>query len=321
MEPRAHHVLIGLFAVLGCVLIVAMALWSARYQSGEGWQEFQVRFEQPVSGLSVGSAVQYNGIHMGEVRQLSLDRDDPRVVVAMVRLRADTPVRQDTVARLSSSGLTGVSFIQLRGGDPNSPPLSSDATGELPVIQAEGSPLQRLIDASEDIANTASEVLLRALELLSEDNIENVSRTLEQANLLVGRVSAEADSVAALIDNTRLASEQLKSLIGNADQVVADVQGGVSALESHLVDRLPQLGEDLSHALARFASLSEVLERVITENESALLDFGSNSLARFGPALQEFRLLLRELATLSRRFEENPAQFLLGTDQPEEYQP
>ena len=53
---------------------------------------------------------------MGRVVDLYLDPDDPRQVVAVVRLRAEAPVRTDTVARLSISGLTGVAFIQLRGG-------------------------------------------------------------------------------------------------------------------------------------------------------------------------------------------------------------
>ena len=40
-------------------------------------------------------------------------------------------------------------------------------------------------------------------------------------------------------------------------------------------------------------------------------------LAQFGPTLQEFRQLLRELSRLSNRFERHPTRFLLGGDQPE----
>ena len=39
-------------------------------------------FNEPVTGLSEGSTVQYNGISVGTVQQLSLAPDDPRRVIA-----------------------------------------------------------------------------------------------------------------------------------------------------------------------------------------------------------------------------------------------
>ena len=82
MEPRANHVLIGAFTLAGAVLLVVGALWSAQWASEEAWQELEVHFLQPVSGLSVGSGVHYNGISMGSVRDLRLSPDDPGRVIA-----------------------------------------------------------------------------------------------------------------------------------------------------------------------------------------------------------------------------------------------
>src|SRR6056297_900754 len=100
---------------------------------------------------------------MGNVQDLYLDPDDPSRVIAVVRVGAEAPVREDTTARLTVNGLTGVSFIQLRGGSADAPPLAN-GSGDMPVIVAEESPLQRLLDQSEDIASTASEVMLRLLD-------------------------------------------------------------------------------------------------------------------------------------------------------------
>ena len=49
---------------------------------------------------------------------LSLAPQDPRRVIAVVRLEADAPVKTDTTAKLSQDGLTGPPFIQLTGGSP-----------------------------------------------------------------------------------------------------------------------------------------------------------------------------------------------------------
>ena len=45
--------------------------------------------------------MQYNGISVGTIDALSLAPDDPRQVIAAVRLEADTPVKTDTRAKLS----------------------------------------------------------------------------------------------------------------------------------------------------------------------------------------------------------------------------
>ena len=76
-----------------------------------------------MTGLGNGGIVQYNGINVGEVEKLSLDKQDPRKVIARIRLQAGTPVKIDTKAKLAFIGLTGVAEIQLSGGLPQSPRL------------------------------------------------------------------------------------------------------------------------------------------------------------------------------------------------------
>lgn len=321
METRANHVLIGVFTLLGFGLLLLFGLWAARYQADAAWQDYEIHFEQAVSGLSVGSTVQFNGINMGSVRELSLHPDDPRVVVALVRLQAEAPVRTDTVARLSISGLTGVAFIQLRGGTPEYPRLRPGPDGQLPRIVAEESPLQRLIDASEDIASTASEVMLRILEFLSEENAERISETLDNLNEFTVALSSEKDLIGEIVRNAHRGSEQMVEVLGSANQAIDEITQALAGIEEHLIDILPDLSEDLSDSLAAFASLSRRLDNVIAENEQALSEFGVESLAQFGPTLQEFRHLIRELSRLSNRFERHPTRFLLGGDQPEEYKP
>ncbi len=321
METQAKHVLIGAFALSGLALIVVLGLWAARFQADAAWQDYDIRFEQAVTGLSVGSTVQYNGINMGSVRELYLDPDDPRQVVAVVRLQAEAPVREDTTARLSVSGLTGVAFIQLRGGSPDSALLSARPGESRPVIVAEESPLQRLIDASEDIASTASEVLLRMLDFLSENNAERLSATLDNIDAFTKALTVESERFDDIVRNVHVGSEQLVGLLEQSSRAIDDVVRALAGIEENVIDILPQLSTDLSDTLEAFASLSRRLDQVIADNEQALSEFGIEGLGQFGPALQEFRQLIRELSRVSNRFERHPTRFLLGGDQPEEYVP
>jgi ABC-type transporter Mla subunit MlaD len=143
------------------VLVVAGAmlfgLWLAKSSVDSTFKDYEVVFNEPVTGLSKGSAVQYSGIKVGDVTSLHLDPADPRRVLARIRLNAETPVKQDTQAKLTLTGVTGTSLIQLSGGTPDSPPLLGKGN-KLPVIIASPSPIARLLtNSSEETAWQAAE--------------------------------------------------------------------------------------------------------------------------------------------------------------------
>lgn len=321
MEPRANHVLIGAFTLAGAVLLVLGALWSARWAGEDAWQEIEVHFTQPVSGLSEGSAVQYNGIGMGSVRDLRLSPDDPGRVIAVIRLDSQAPLREDTEARLSVSGLTGVSTIQLRGGSRESPPLEPEAGRERAVIIAEESGLQRLIETSEDIASTASKVMLRLLDYLSEENAERVAATLDNIDTFTQALSGESDRLGQIVQNLHRSTEELPLLIQEVRGMVADISASIDRVEPALFETFPQAAAELSEAMSRLAVTAERIDRMVARNEAAVAGFGEQVITPLGPAVQNFRQLIDELSALTEQFERNPAGFLLGDDRPEEYEP
>ena len=72
MEPRARHVAIGVFVLFLAALGFGVALWLGDARSDRDFHYYRVMFDEPVTGLSIGSPVQYSGITVGEVAALSL---------------------------------------------------------------------------------------------------------------------------------------------------------------------------------------------------------------------------------------------------------
>src|SRR5688572_32467056 len=171
METKANYVLIGAFTIVVTLLLLLFALWAAKYTSEKDWRNYAVLFTEPVTGLTEGSSVQYNGISVGTVETLRLAPDDPRRVIALLRLQASAPIKTDTRAKLSIQGITGSPFIQLTGGNPGSPALADVDRRETPVIQTEASALQ-------NIADTANRLVARMDQVLSDENVKRVSNTL-----------------------------------------------------------------------------------------------------------------------------------------------
>ncbi|RZA15720.1 MAG: MCE family protein [Lysobacteraceae bacterium] len=307
METRANYVLIGAFTILATVCLLLFALWAAKYSSDRNWREYMVVFTEPVTGLTEGGSVQYNGISVGTVDRLSLAPDDARRVVALLKLKADAPVKVDTRAKLSQQGITGVPFIQLTGGSPTAAVLQPGPNDEIPIIRTEPSALQ-------NIADTANRLVARMDELLSEQNIARISGTLENLEQATGSIAGQKDDIAKLIVNAREVTDNLKLASSNAN-------GAIEGFDRNLVDRLPALMDKLDAAVAKIDSAAGNADALIAENRPAVQSFANDGLAQLGPTLSELRRLVRDLRNLSDRLEDRPARFILGRDAPKEFEP
>ena len=115
METRARYLLVGVFTIVGLVAVMGFTLWLAKVQIDRTYAQYDIVFDS-VAGLGQASTVRYNGVEVGKVLSIALDRDDPALVRVRIEIYASTPVREDTLATLSSQGVTGVSFVALAGG-------------------------------------------------------------------------------------------------------------------------------------------------------------------------------------------------------------
>ncbi|MCR6663427.1 MAG: MCE family protein [Luteimonas sp.] len=307
METKANYVLIGAFTILVTAFLLLFSLWAAKYSSDRSWNEYLVIFTEPVTGLSEGSSVQYNGIAVGTVDNLMLAPDDPRKVIARLRLQATTPVRDDTRARLSMTSLTGPPIIQLTGGSPDAAELRPRRDGEIPVIQTAPSALQ-------NIADTANRLVERLDEVLSEENVGRIANTLANIEGMTGAIAGQREDLGQMIVNARRASEQLEQTLTTTNRAMAN-------FDRELVDRLPALVARLESTLTRLDSAAQGADSVINENRAAISSFANDGLAQMGPTLAELRALIRDLRRISDRLDGNPARYLLGRDAPKEFEP
>jgi phospholipid/cholesterol/gamma-HCH transport system substrate-binding protein len=307
METRANHVLIGAFTLLVTILAFVFALWAANYSSSKKWDQYEVVFTEAVTGLGSGGIVQYNGINVGEVTKLKLDPQDPRKVIARIRLEHDTPVKIDTKAKLAFVGLTGVAQIQLTGGLPESPRLEPTAENPIPRIPTTPSALQNLSAAADDIVE-------RIRAILSDENVARISATLDDIHQLSSTIAGQKEDIAALIKNLREVSVQLNTTLVKA-------QGSLDTVDKSVVKNLPELVAKLDRTLASLEDASKNANGVIADNREAVANFSQNGLGQVGPTLTELRGLVRDLRRVTSRLDRNPAGYATGRTHPEEFSP
>lgn len=321
METRANHVLIGAFTLAVMIASVMFALWAAKYGSDRKFNDFDVVFIEAVTGLSKGSIVQYNGINVGEVRELKLDKKDPSKVIARVRVEEDTPIKTDTKAKLAFVGLTGVAQIQFTGGKAESPLLIESSKDDVPVIIAEESAISKLLNSTEDITTTAADVLIRINKVLSDANISRVSTSLDNLEQITGTVAGQKQDIAKILSDARDAAQKLDSTLAKADSAMGKLDKGMDSLDEGVFKELPKVVASLERTLTELEKLSTNANGLVDDNREQINAFASQGLTQVGPTLSELRALIKDLNRLSTRLNENPAGLIMGRNQPEEFKP
>lgn len=190
METRAPYALIGLFVLAAIGAVFGFVYW-LHNTGGLGERTvYRVRFENTVSGLLTGAAVLFNGIRVGEVTDLQLNRDDPRQVMATIEVVSGTPVRADTQAGLEFQGLTGVPVVSLRGGN---------ATAATPAT-SKAEPAVLVADpAAGESMTEAARAALRRLDGLLADNSDAVKSVIANLNTFSGALARNSDRVDSIL--------------------------------------------------------------------------------------------------------------------------
>jgi phospholipid/cholesterol/gamma-HCH transport system substrate-binding protein len=305
METRAHHVLIGAFTLIVMISSALCVLWLGKMRIAREWDSYDIVFTEAVTGLTVGGAVQYNGIQVGEVRKLSLDPSDPRRVIARVRVPSGTPVKTDTKAKLTFTGLTFVAIIQFFGGTPEASMLAAKPGEEVPVIVADESVMQKFMATSEDMMVVAHEVLVRLSQALDRENLDKVAATIDHVERVTGAFASHDEDIGATLQVFRVASQSLRRTLARSEKLM----GRLDRL-AESSDRV--INEDTRKLLEAATRLAENASSVIEQNREALSGFSNQDLAQVGPALTDLRATARALRHLAEEIEDDPQSLLRG---------
>lgn len=296
MERNANYTLVGFVTLALLVGLAVFAIWLGKATFARDNDKYDVVFTGSVSGLPEGGEVQFNGIKVGEVKNLTLDPTDPNKVVARIRVASWVPVRTDSFATMEPLGITGVNFIQLTAGTATNPLLKTTAKpGVVPVIHTQASVLQDLLKGGGTVLARAVETLDRVSSVLSKENVANFSGILEDLNLVV----ASARENSQVFQN---ADEAIKSL----DQAAKDV----SSLSNSAKDLLNGKGaatlNNANSAIDELKAAATDIRSTVSALRGPTTDFATNTLPQVQSAITSLQSAADSLDRLANEIERDP---------------
>jgi phospholipid/cholesterol/gamma-HCH transport system substrate-binding protein len=345
METRANFVLIGAFTLAVIAGAFLFVLWFSGLTRISEHKSYEVLFTGSVSGLSRGSAVLFNGLRVGEVMEIDLVPKDPSRVQALVDVTGNVPIKKDTKARLEIQGLTGGAVIALSGGAPDAPPLVSETKGAPPIIVAEPSELQNIMESVQSLSAKAESVLEKADKLLSDnrvaiddaiknvdtfskalsDNSAGISSTLADFDSLVKSVDREkvatfVDGAASLGETVRDNKGNIDRMLKNASELAAKLNESADKIDSLMASLQGFVGSpelkgplgDLGDAARSVRQFADDLDVRAKEISVGLAHFTSSGLREYEALAIDGRRTVNDLDRVLRNFQRNPNELIFG---------
>lgn len=233
-DNHANYGRIGFTVFLGALALAVTLIFIAGVGSQENEFLVETYYDHPVSGLSVGSAVNFRGVKIGEVREISFagavyddclltSNDFQRVIIVMAldcrRLDVCSSYEADSVVRafiasgiratIASNAVTGMSRVEL-----NIPP------NPLPPAELTWTPRHLQIPPQPSLMENLSLSLTRTLNTFNRmdlggtwSNISSIaSSTAELTKDVKDFVRAEKAGMSAIFRNVANATESVSDL-------------------------------------------------------------------------------------------------------------
>ena len=318
MYSKVNYALVGLF-VIG---LFAAFLWGLFWLTLGGetkvYDRYRVYFQESVAGLNPKATVRYRGVQIGQVESIRLDPTNPDRVDVVLDIERGTPIRRNTIATLSTRGLTGVASVELSGGGSQSLPLEKEPEQSLPVIQAGPSLVARLDDAFNNILTNVNTLSNRLERLLGDENQTALTQVLQHLSVITGAVADRSDSLRQTLANvetfTGALAQRSESLGKALDQLTAGLEksGDLGAQLRATLSDIRAGAQSVRRTADTFNQTSLDLSGIAKDGQRELQRLGQTTVPELNALLMQINDLAAVLQQLAELLEQNPRALLLG---------
>jgi phospholipid/cholesterol/gamma-HCH transport system substrate-binding protein len=299
MEREANYTAVGAFVLLIVTMAGMFVYWYAGNSDARDYRRYEIYFEGSVSGLNRGSTVRYLGVEVGRVVAIRIDKRAADRVQVIADIDSQAPISEDTLASLSLQGVTGLLYIDLLAEGDSKRRMDPVPSEQYPVIGSARSNFDLFLSSLPDLVGRAADLVDRASDVLSEENIAALSSTMrnidQAAATLPGTMRDAAEVVAAFKDS------------------VADVRAAAAGARS-LIDtsgpNLASAAENIRSISENLATTTANLDRLLNAHRDDLGLFLRDSLPEMERLVRDSRRAAQEFRELSRSLKADPSQLL-----------
>jgi len=205
-------------------------------------------------GLEPGSFVRFGGFKVGSVQSAEIDPADSTRIRVSLLVAADTPIRTNSKARVSTLGMLGENYVEVFPGTRDAALLPPGS--EIPAVE---------VVQLADVFNNVNNMTLNANKLVN-DLDDRFLVMSDNTNKLINNVNAVVEP-----ENREL----LHAFLTNADSLLAESRPRLNKTLANLETASGKLSptiENTNAVISKANTLADHMDAVVVENRKEIHD-------------------------------------------------
>lgn len=261
---RMAWVAFGLFLF---IVLASGLVWYLRMESA--YLTYQLRTGDAVSGLIVDAPVEFHGVEVGRVAQISLD--GPQSVSIVMKVRRDAPVSAKTIATVTTRGLAargfmGYVYVALEDTGTGLGGPAVDPVSHLPLIAVGPSRSISLDTAMSELDGNVQALNSLVQSVLNQNALRELDTSLRNLERFSTTLATNSERLNAILANAERISRQVAPLL----------DAGNATLRAMQTQILPEAYRALAEMDAVSRSMAGVADK-INRNPSVLIHGSANA--------------------------------------------
>ncbi len=307
MNNKVNYTLVGIIVLVGMSFMLAFAYWMLKPSSESETKTYVIYFDESVLGLNLEAPVKYRGISVGKVTHLRINPKNTEQVEVRISILKSTPIKEDTVARLTAQGITGLTYINLNLGHNHAPELKAKEGQKYPVIKTVPSFFENFEQSLGTVTGKLSRTLGRTEQLLGEGNQQHIAKILQHTASVSEKLDRILDertiySIQATAKNMEAATHKIDMMIPNVDILV----------ENSLVwqDKIAQSFGSIMNSYLGIRSSMDEIKRAVASGEFNIKEISSEIVPTMNDTFVEMQELMIKVEEVLEQYKRSPSDIL-----------
>lgn len=312
MEPKVNYTIIGLFIISMTIGAILCGLWLGGFYKKEKFNYYYTEFHESISGLNKDAPVKYLGVTIGSVKDIKINPDDPTIVTVLLAIQKDIPILEGMYTTLNFTGITGIAFIEIKGGTKGAPLLTAKDSN-IPTIPSKPSLFAAVEMSAFNLANKIERTLEHFERLFNDENTTHITNVLKHLEDLSGRINDSftpqtTNDIKFMLKNMADISQKLNNMTTD----IANLSPVIQNIAQHTNTTM----EKLASTSTNIDELSIDLKQKIKAGDYDIKPMIEPSLLLLNETLYETRNMVSTLNEEIKTISRSPADILFKKSQP-----
>jgi len=306
MPKRGEQIKVGALVVVAVVLFLSALMFVGGVNLLRKKRVTYTTYFKFAGGLEPGTFVRFGGLKVGAVQSAEIDPQDSTRIRVRLAVNADTPVRANSRARISTLGFLGENYVEVSPGTRDAEllkPGSELAAAEIVQLADVFNNVNnitvnanKLVNDLDDkflvLANNANQLISNLNNVVGPENRQHLQAALANVDALLAETRPHLKASLANMDT---ASGKLAPTIENANQTITqtktlatNLNGTIEENRKEIHEALIRLRASLIEAQALMANVQDTLD-----NNRANLDETLENIRASSQNLKEFTDLVK----------------------------